>query len=137
MSVQPMEQPILIELPGDALAPIAESPDAFAREMRLAAAMLWYVQGRVSHERAAQYAEEQRGEEQRGQEPGTKGRNKGVRNREQRGQEPNRQLSDSPTGRSDSLVRTLDRWEREGSEGCRSGYPYGLVMTRWSIRSAS
>src|SRR6516165_9786686 len=56
MSVQPMEQAILIELPGDALAPIAETPDAFAKEMRLAAAMLWYVQGRVSHERAAQYA---------------------------------------------------------------------------------
>jgi predicted HTH domain antitoxin len=56
MSVQPMEQAILIELPGDSLAPIAESPAAFAKEMRLAAAMLWYVQGRVSHERAAQYA---------------------------------------------------------------------------------
>jgi predicted HTH domain antitoxin len=56
MSVQTSEQAIVIELPGDALAPIAESPDAFAREMRLAAAMLWYLQGRVSHERAAQYA---------------------------------------------------------------------------------
>jgi predicted HTH domain antitoxin len=56
MSVQPLEQAILIELPGDSLAPIAESPDAFAKEMRLAAAMLWYLQGRVSHERAAQYA---------------------------------------------------------------------------------
>jgi predicted HTH domain antitoxin len=56
MSVQPAEQSILIELPQDGLAPIAESPDAFAKEMRLAAAMLWYVQGRVSHERAAQYA---------------------------------------------------------------------------------
>jgi predicted HTH domain antitoxin len=56
MTVQHIEQPIVIELPGDALAPIAESPDAFAREMRLAAAMLWYLQGRVSHERAAQYA---------------------------------------------------------------------------------
>jgi predicted HTH domain antitoxin len=51
-----MEQAILIELPGDTLTPIAESPAAFAREMRLAAAMLWYVQGRVSHERAARYA---------------------------------------------------------------------------------
>jgi predicted HTH domain antitoxin len=56
MSVQQAEQPIQIELPGDALAPIAETPDAFATEMRLAAAMLWYIQGRVSHERAAQYA---------------------------------------------------------------------------------
>lgn len=56
MSEQSMEQAIPIALPGDVLAPIAESPDAFAREMRLAAAMLWYVQGRVSHERAAQYA---------------------------------------------------------------------------------
>ena len=56
MSAPQAEQAILIELPGDALAPIAESPDAFAKEMRLAAAMLWYVQGRISHERAAQYA---------------------------------------------------------------------------------
>jgi predicted HTH domain antitoxin len=56
MSVQQAERPIVIELPGDALAPIAETPDAFAKEMRLAAAMLWYLQGRVSHERAAQYA---------------------------------------------------------------------------------
>ena len=56
MSVQQVEQAILIELLGDTLAPIAESPDAFAKEMRLAAAMLWYLQGRVSHERAAQYA---------------------------------------------------------------------------------
>ena len=46
----------MIELPGDALAPITETPDAFAEEMRLAAAMLWYLQGRFSHERAAQYA---------------------------------------------------------------------------------
>ena len=56
MSVQQAEQPIVIELPGDALAPIAESPAAFVREMRLAAAILWYLQGRVSHERAARYA---------------------------------------------------------------------------------
>jgi predicted HTH domain antitoxin len=56
MSVPQAEQGIVIELPGDSLAPIAETPDAFAREMRLAAAMLWYLQGRVSHERAAQYA---------------------------------------------------------------------------------
>jgi predicted HTH domain antitoxin len=56
MSAQPAEQAILIELPRDVLAPIAESPDAFAKEMRLAAGMLWYLQGRVSHERAAQYA---------------------------------------------------------------------------------
>jgi predicted HTH domain antitoxin len=56
MSVPHAEQPIVIELPGDALAPIAGSPDAFAKEMRLAASMLWYLQGRVSHERAAQYA---------------------------------------------------------------------------------
>ena len=56
MSAQPAEQAILIELPRDARALIAESPDAFPKEMRLAAGMLWYLQGRVSHERAAQYA---------------------------------------------------------------------------------
>jgi predicted HTH domain antitoxin len=56
MSVQQAEQAILVELPRDTLAPIAESPDAFAKEMRLAAGMLWYLQGRVSHERAAQFA---------------------------------------------------------------------------------
>src|SRR4051794_2680926 len=56
MSAPQSEQAIRIELPADALAPIAESPGVFAKEMRLAAAMLWYLQGRVSHERAAQYA---------------------------------------------------------------------------------
>jgi hypothetical protein len=49
-------QTIAIALPQDSLAPIAETPEGFAQEMRLAAAMLWFTQGRISHERAAQYA---------------------------------------------------------------------------------
>jgi predicted HTH domain antitoxin len=56
MSVGHGESTITIELPEEGLAPIAETPEAFAKEMRLAAAMLWYTQGRVSPERAAQYA---------------------------------------------------------------------------------
>jgi predicted HTH domain antitoxin len=47
---------ITIEVPGDAFAVLHRSPLELGREMRLAAAMLWYVQGRISHEKAAQFA---------------------------------------------------------------------------------
>ena len=56
MPVEHEENTITIDLPQQSLAPIAETPEAFANEMRLAAAMLWYTQGRVSDEQAAQYA---------------------------------------------------------------------------------
>ena len=47
---------VTIELPDEALAALHRSPKELSQEMRLAAAMLWYTQGRISHERAAQFA---------------------------------------------------------------------------------
>ncbi len=48
MSVGRVENPITIELPAEVLASIAETSEAFAKEMRLAAAIEWYREGRVS-----------------------------------------------------------------------------------------
>jgi predicted HTH domain antitoxin len=56
MNVQHKEQMITIELPREALAPIAETPEAFAKEMRLAAAIEWYREGRISQGRGAESA---------------------------------------------------------------------------------
>ncbi len=56
MSIGHAESLIEIELPREILAPIAERPEAFAKEMRVAAALFWYTQGRISAERAAEYA---------------------------------------------------------------------------------
>lgn len=47
---------ITIEVPIDAFAVLNRSPRELGQEMRLAAAMLWYTQGRISHEKAAQFA---------------------------------------------------------------------------------
>jgi predicted HTH domain antitoxin len=47
---------VTIEVPDDAFAALHRSPQELGREMRLAAAMVWYVQGRISHERAAEFA---------------------------------------------------------------------------------
>jgi len=47
---------VTIELPDEAFAAMHRSPRELSQEMRLAAAMLWYTQGRISHERAAQFA---------------------------------------------------------------------------------
>jgi predicted HTH domain antitoxin len=47
---------VTIDLPDDAFAALRRSPKEFSQEMRLAAAMLWYTQGRISHEKAAQLA---------------------------------------------------------------------------------
>jgi hypothetical protein len=49
MSVEQAQSLITIELPRDALSPIAETPEAFAKELRVAAAIEWYREGRVSH----------------------------------------------------------------------------------------
>ena len=51
-----------IELPGSVLAGFAGTPEAFARELRLAAAVEWYRQGRVSQGRGAEIAGLSRGE---------------------------------------------------------------------------
>ena len=45
-----------IELPEDVLTKFAETPEAFAREVRLAAAIEWYREGRVSQGKGAAIA---------------------------------------------------------------------------------
>jgi predicted HTH domain antitoxin len=47
---------VTIELPNGFPAKIGETPEAFAREFRLAAAIEWYREGRISQERAAMFA---------------------------------------------------------------------------------
>jgi predicted HTH domain antitoxin len=47
---------LTIEVPDDAFATLHRSPKELTQEMRLAAAMLWYTQGRISHEKAAQFS---------------------------------------------------------------------------------
>jgi predicted HTH domain antitoxin len=47
---------VTIEVPDDTFAALHRTPQEIGREMRLAAAMLWYTQGRISHERAAEFA---------------------------------------------------------------------------------
>lgn len=47
---------LTLDLPDDVLSTLRRSPQEFAGEMRLAAAILWYQQGRISQERAAQVA---------------------------------------------------------------------------------
>jgi predicted HTH domain antitoxin len=44
---------ITLQLPEEALAALRRSPDEFAREMRLAAAIHWYERGQISQEKAA------------------------------------------------------------------------------------
>lgn len=47
---------ISIELPPDAFSALRKFPEEFAREMRLAAAVQWYAEGRVSQGKAAALA---------------------------------------------------------------------------------
>ncbi len=47
---------VTIELPDEAFAALHRSPYELSQEMRLAAAMIWYAQGRLSHEKAAQFS---------------------------------------------------------------------------------
>jgi predicted HTH domain antitoxin len=49
-------QTLTMELPDDVFSALRRSPDEFGREMRLAAAMLWYSRGIVSQEKGAQIA---------------------------------------------------------------------------------
>lgn len=47
---------VTIELPEDVFGALRRSPEEFAREMRLAAALHWYSQGQLSQARAAEIA---------------------------------------------------------------------------------
>ena len=47
---------VTMDLPEDVFSALRRSPEEFAREMRLAAAMLWYSRGMISQERAADIA---------------------------------------------------------------------------------
>ena len=42
-----------LELPEEAFSALRRSPDEFLREMRFAAAALWYSRGEISQEKAA------------------------------------------------------------------------------------
>jgi predicted HTH domain antitoxin len=47
---------VTMDLPEDVFSALRRSPQEFAREMRLAAAMLWYSRGMVSQQKAAEIA---------------------------------------------------------------------------------
>ena len=47
---------VTMDLPEDVFSSLRRSPEEFAREMRLAAAMLWYSRGMISQEKAAEVA---------------------------------------------------------------------------------
>jgi predicted HTH domain antitoxin len=47
---------LTIEVPEEALSALREAPERFAAEMRFAAAVQWYHQGRISGSKAAQIA---------------------------------------------------------------------------------
>jgi len=47
---------VTLELPDDVFSALRRSPEEFARELRLAAAIHWYERGEVSQEKAARIA---------------------------------------------------------------------------------
>jgi predicted HTH domain antitoxin len=47
---------VTIEVPEEALSIVRSSPESFAREFRLAAAIKWYEVGRISQSKAAELA---------------------------------------------------------------------------------
>jgi predicted HTH domain antitoxin len=47
---------VTMDLPEDVFSALRRSPEEFAREMRLAAAMFWYGRGMISQEKAAEIA---------------------------------------------------------------------------------
>lgn len=47
---------LTIEMPEEALSALRETPDRFAHELRFAAAVQWYHQGKISGSKAAQVA---------------------------------------------------------------------------------
>ena len=49
-------QKVTLELPEDVFSALRRSPEEFARELRLAAAIHWYERGEISQEKAARIA---------------------------------------------------------------------------------
>ena len=49
-------QKVTLELPEDVFSALRRSPEEFARDLRLAAAIHWYERGEVSQEKAARIA---------------------------------------------------------------------------------
>jgi predicted HTH domain antitoxin len=47
---------ITLQLPDEVFSALRRTPDEFARELRLAAAVHWYSRGEISQEKAAQVA---------------------------------------------------------------------------------
>lgn len=47
---------VTMDLPEDVFSALRRSPEEFARDMRLAAAMLWYSRSMISQEKAAEIA---------------------------------------------------------------------------------
>lgn len=47
---------ITLQLPEEVFSALRRSPQEFAREMRLAAAIHWYARGEISQEKAAEIA---------------------------------------------------------------------------------
>jgi len=47
---------LTMELPEEVFSALRRSPEEFAREMRLAAAMLWYSRAMISQQKAAEVA---------------------------------------------------------------------------------
>ncbi|HLA76896.1 MAG TPA: UPF0175 family protein [Vicinamibacteria bacterium] len=48
--------PLTLQMPDDVFAALRRSPEEFARELRLAAAVHWYSRGEISQEKAAEIA---------------------------------------------------------------------------------
>ncbi|MGH8653781.1 MAG: UPF0175 family protein [Gammaproteobacteria bacterium] len=46
----------MIDVPTSAFSALRKSPEEFAREMRIAAAVQWYAEGLISQEKAAEIA---------------------------------------------------------------------------------
>src|SRR5256885_825241 len=51
-----MMKQVTLQIPEEAFAALRRSPEEFAREMRLAAAIYWYEHGEISQEKAAAIA---------------------------------------------------------------------------------